>query len=154
MIAPMTPEADIDIERTIEIAAPADIAFQAILEQIGPASEMPDGTPFPMKIEAWPGGRWYRDLGDNAGHLWGHVQVIKPPKLLEIRGPLFMSYPALNFVQCRLTPEGNTTRLQLTHQAIGLIPQDHREGVVEGWDYELKKIRENAERRAGEARPR
>ena len=41
-----------------------------------------------MKIEPWPGGRWYRDLGNNAGHLWGHVQVIKPPTLLEICGPL------------------------------------------------------------------
>ena len=25
-----------------------------------------------MKLEAWPGGRWFRDLGDGNGHLWGH----------------------------------------------------------------------------------
>ncbi len=31
----------------------------------------------PMKLEAWPGGRWFRDLGDGNGHLWGHVQAIK-----------------------------------------------------------------------------
>ena len=49
---------------------------------------------FPMVIEPWPGGRWYRDLGNNAGHLWGHVQVIKPPTLLELCGPMFMSFPA------------------------------------------------------------
>jgi hypothetical protein len=47
----------------------------------------------PMKIEPWPGGRWYRDLGDNDGHLWRHVQAIKQPTLLEIYGPLMMSYP-------------------------------------------------------------
>ncbi|HEX3702577.1 MAG TPA: hypothetical protein VHU82_04550 [Vicinamibacterales bacterium] len=35
-------------------------------------------------LEAWPGGRWFRDLGDNTGHLWGHVQAIKPPTLPEI----------------------------------------------------------------------
>ena len=46
----------------------------------------------PMKLEAWPGGRWYRDLGDGNGHFWGHVQAIKRPTLLEISGPLFMSY--------------------------------------------------------------
>jgi len=43
----------------------------------------------PMKLEAWPGGRWYRDLGDNNGHYWGTVQAIKKPTLLEICGPLF-----------------------------------------------------------------
>jgi hypothetical protein len=37
----------------------------------------------PLKIEPWPGGRWYRDLGDNNGHLWGHVQASKRPRLLE-----------------------------------------------------------------------
>ena len=49
----------------------------------------------PMKIEPWPGGRWYRDLGNDNGHFWGHVQAIKQPTLLEIYGPLFMSYPLL-----------------------------------------------------------
>lgn len=146
MIAPLSQESGIDIERTIEIAAPTSVVFDSILAQLGPASEMPDGTPFPMKIEPWPGGRWFRDLGNDAGHFWGHVQVIKPPTLLEIRGPLFMSYPAINFLQYRLTAEGASTRLKLTHQAIGLIPADHRENVIEGWDHELKKIRESAER--------
>ena len=61
---------------------------------MGPDNETPDGKPMPMKIEPWPGGRWYRDLGDDNGHLWGHVQAIKRPTLLEITGPLFMSYPA------------------------------------------------------------
>ena len=74
----------ISITKEIEIAAPIEIAFEAMLEEIGPDGEMPGGKPFPMVIEPWPGGRWYRDLGDNSGHLWGHVQVIKPPTLLEI----------------------------------------------------------------------
>src|SRR5262245_58065889 len=84
------------VRREIEIAAPVEITFEAVLDQLGPESQMPDGRPFPMKFEAWPGGRWYRDLGNNTGHLWGHVQVIKPPTLLEIWGPLMMSYPAVN----------------------------------------------------------
>jgi hypothetical protein len=70
----------------------------------------------PMKIELWPGGRWYRDLGNNTGHLWAHVQVIKPPKLLELCGPMFMSYPATNHVQYRLVEEAGKTRLTLTHR--------------------------------------
>src|SRR6266481_10184093 len=95
----------INIVKEIEIAAPLEIAFEAMLEEIGPSGEMPGGKPFPMVIEPWPGGRWYRDLGKNSGHLWGHVQVIKPPTLLELSGPMFMSFPALNHVQYRLTSD-------------------------------------------------
>lgn len=138
----------LNILKEIDIAAPIGVAFQAVLEELGPGGEMPDGKPFPMKIEPWPGGRWYRDLGNNSGHLWGHVQVIKPPTLLEISGPMFMSYPATNFVQYRLTVEGSGTRLKIVHRAMGLIPLDHRESVHEGWEHGLKRIRMLAERRA------
>ena len=47
-----------------------------------------------MKLEPWPGGRWFRDLGNDNGHFWGLVQAIKRPTLLEITGPLFMSAPS------------------------------------------------------------
>ncbi len=135
----------LSITRSTLIAAPLEIAFEAALEEMGPEGQMPGGQPFAMKLEPWPGGRWYRDLGPNtvceghAGHLWGHVQVIKPPKLLEIRGPLFMSYPAVNFVRYRFSEENGGTRLEISHQAFGMIPLDHREGVHEGWDYTLER---------------
>ena len=136
-----------DIAREIEISAPIDTAFEAVLEQLGPEGQMPGGHPFPMKIEPWPGGRWYRDLGDNSGHLWGHVQVIKPPTLLEICGPLMMSYPALNHLQYRLTAEGNVTRLAFVHRSLGSILPEHRDGLPKGWQYWLERIRELAERK-------
>ena len=130
----------ITISRDIEIAAPIEIAFEAMLAEIGPDGEMPGGKPFPMVIEQWPGGRWYRDLGDNAGHLWGHVQVIKPPTLLELSGPMFMSFPSVNHVQYRLTAEGDRTRLKFTHRAMGPLPDELRENVSTGWDYGLNRI--------------
>ena len=145
----------LDLTREEHIDAPIETVFEAILDELGPEGQMPGGKPFPMKFEAWPGGRWYRDLGGNAGHLWGHVQVIKPPALLEICGPMFMSYPAINFLQYRLTadPAGaGGTRLKLTHRAMGLIPPDHLEGVGQGWAHGLKRIRELAEGRARAAR--
>ncbi len=148
MIAAMQAEPEINFERTVAIAAPVEIVFETILGQLGPESEMPDGTKFPMVFEAWPGGRWYRDLGNNAGHLWGHVQVIKPPTLIEICGPLFMSYPAINFVRYRIAANGKGAQLKMLHQAMGMIPTEHRENVSMGWDYEIKKIVESAERRA------
>jgi hypothetical protein len=142
----------ISILREIEIAAPLDVAFEAMLEEIGPGGEMPGGKPFPMVIEPWPGGRWYRDLGDNSGHLWGHVQVIKPPTLLELCGPMFMSFPGINHVQYRLTADGDGTRLKFTHRAMGPIPEEVREGVGEGWDYGLRRIVAIAARLKGERR--
>lgn len=129
-----------------EIAAPIDVTFDAVLEQLGPASTTPDGTPMSMRIEPWPGGRWFRDLGDNTGHLWGHVQVIKPPALIELRGPMFMSYPAVNFVQYRLSEQDGGTHLQITHRAFGQIPEEHREGVNKGWDACVETVRQIAGR--------
>ena len=137
------------IQQEVAIAAPIETAWEAILDQLGPKSEMPDGKPFPFVLEAWPGGRMYRDLGRNTGHLWGHVQVIKPPKLLEIWGPMMMSYPAVNHLQYRLTEEGkNTTRLQLTHKAMGLIPDDHRDGMAQGFEFWVQRAKKLAEERA------
>src|SRR5262245_11476371 len=101
------------IRNDIAIGAPIEAAWDVLLDQLGPRSQMPDGTPFPLKLEPWPGGRYFRDLGNNTGHLWAHVQVIKPPKLLELWGPMMMSYPSVNHVQYRLTADGATTRLQL-----------------------------------------
>jgi uncharacterized protein YndB with AHSA1/START domain len=136
----------ISITREIEIAAPIEIAFEALLDEIGPSGQMPDGKPFPMVIEQWPGGRWYRDLGNNSGHLWGHVQVIKPPTLLELCGPMFMSFPGVNHVQYRLTSVGDGTHLKFTHRAMGPIPDEIRANVGSGWEYKVKRIGEIARR--------
>jgi hypothetical protein len=143
-----------EIHKEIEIAATLDIAFQAVLDELGPEGQMPDGKPFPMQIEPWPGGRWFRDLGETGGHkyghLWGHVQVIKAPTLLEICGPMPMSYPAINHLQYRLKAEGGSTRLTFTHKAMGLIIPEHRDGMPEGWEFGLARIRQIAESRQRE----
>jgi uncharacterized protein YndB with AHSA1/START domain len=139
----------LEIVREELIAAPIGIVFETILEQMGPFNEMVDGTPMPMKLEAWPGGRWFRDLGQNTGHLWGHVQAIKAPNLIEIYGPLFMSTPATSNVQYRLVAEGAGTRLQFCHRAIGWILPEHRDGsrINAGWGSILTRIKAKAEQK-------
>jgi len=139
----------LEIARDELIDAPLAVVFETLLEQLGPQmGTMPD-APMPMKLEAWPGGRWFRDLGNGAGHLWGHIQVIKPPTLLEICGPLCMSYPAMNHVQYRLTAEGESTRLAFLHRAIGQLLPGHRDGMPQGWAHGLARLREAAERKHG-----
>jgi hypothetical protein len=142
----------LNLEKNQSVEAPIAIVWESILEELGPAGDHPQGGKMPMVLEAFPGGRWYRDTGNDSGHFWGHVQVIKPPKLLEICGPLFMSYPAISHVAYRLVEEGNGTRLTLTHKAIGLIDPEHAKGVHQGWEYKLSKIVQHAARRVREGK--
>jgi uncharacterized protein YndB with AHSA1/START domain len=143
-----------EIVKEESIAASIEIVFETLLEQLGPFNETPDGTSLAMKIEAWPGGRWYRDLGNDTGHFWGHVQAIKPPALLEICGPLFMSFPAVSNLQYRLKEENGVTRLKFVHRAMGLIPQELVEGsrsADTGWNHMMEGIRKRAESRKSAA---
>jgi activator of Hsp90 ATPase-like protein len=135
----------LNITQEIHVHAPLDVTFAALLEQLGPHNEVIDGTPMPMKIEPWPGGRWYRDLADGNGHFWGHVQAIKRPTLLEISGPLFMSYPVVSNIQYRLTESDGGTLIKFRHAALGLIQADHRKGVSSGWSRIHERVRKQAE---------
>src|ERR1700740_2723355 len=105
----------LNISLETRVRASLETTFAALLEQIGPGNETPEGTPLQMKIEPWPGGRWYRDLGDNNGHFWGTVQAIKRPTLLEITGPLFASYPVVSNVQYRLSEVNGVTLIRFHH---------------------------------------
>jgi uncharacterized protein YndB with AHSA1/START domain len=136
-----------EIVKEEQIAAPVDIVFETILEQMGPLNSTPE-KPMPMKLEAWPGGRWFRDLGNNTGHFWGVVQAIKPPSLLEISGPLFMSTPAVSNIQYRLTEENGVTRLRFVHRAMGWMTDVDR-GVENGWTDLIHRIRAAAASKSG-----
>ena len=143
--APSIENMMLDIKQEMHVSAPLDVTFEALLEQIGRYNERDNNEPMPMKIEPWPGGRWYRDLGDNNGHLWGHVQAIKRPTLLEISGPLFASYPLLSNVQYRLTESDGGTLITFRHTALGFIEEQHKDGVGKGWASILDRIRKRAE---------
>src|SRR5271165_5157717 len=129
------------VSQEIHVNAGVEDTFAALLEQVGPEFDTPEGAKMPMKIEPWPGGRWYRDLGDNNGHFWGHVQAIKRPTLLEMSGPLFMSYPVASNVQYRLSEENGGTLITFHHKAFGLIQEDHRQNVNKGWESINQRVR-------------
>jgi uncharacterized protein YndB with AHSA1/START domain len=135
------------VDLDVDIAAPIEHVFDSLLEELGPRFKTPQNESLNMKLEARPGGRWFRDLGNDQGHFWGNVQVIKRPALLELTGPLFMSYAAVSHLQFKLAPAGEgKTKLTLRHTAIGLIPDDHRKGVATGWTTILERVRTHAER--------
>lgn len=135
----------VNIEREIHVQASLKDTFEALLEQVGSGNENPDGTKMPMVLESWPGGRWYRDLGDGNGHFWAHVQAIKRPTLLEFSGPLFASYPFSSNVQYRLSEESGGTVIKFRHVAFGLVDPQHRAGMNKGWNWILDQVKQRAE---------
>ena len=134
----------LNISEEVHVKASLETTFAALLEQLGPENANEAG-PMPMKLEAWPGGRWYRDLGDGNGHFWANVQAIKRPALIEFCGPLFMSYPVASNVQYRLSEERGGTLIKFNHSAFGWIDDDHRKGVSSGWATIHERVRKAAE---------
>ena len=143
--AQATDNLTLNINQEIHVQASLEATFAAILEEMGPRNLGPDGKPMPMKLEPWPGGRWYRDLGDNQGHFWGSVQAIKRPTLLEITGPLFMSHPVISNVQYRLSEADGGTLIKFQHAAFGPIPEMYRKNVGSGWSRMHEQVRARAE---------
>ena len=135
----------LDIEQQIEVKATPEKAFAAVLHRFGKGNTTPDGQSLELLLEAKPGGRWYRDRGNGIGHLWGFVQVIKPSSLLELSGPMFMSYPATNHVEVKIEPVSGGCRVLLRHRAIGMIDPQHRKGVTGGWNHILSGVKKDCE---------
>ncbi len=138
----------LDITEKIDVKADIGDVFRSLLHRLGEGSTNAQGESMQMHLEQWPGGRWFRDRGNGIGHLWGHVQVIKPPVLLELSGPMFMSYPALNHIEVKLEQQTGGTHLEFRHRAIGFIDPAHRAGVTTGWRHILQSIAEDSAPRA------
>jgi hypothetical protein len=137
-------EMTLDVNQNIEVKAAIGDVFRSVLHRLGEGNTNPKGESMQMILEQWPGGRWFRDRGNGIGHFWGHVQVIKPPTLLEVSGPMFMSYPALNHLEVKLEEIAGGTRVALRHRAIGFIEPAHRENVSKGWQHILNLIAEHS----------
>src|SRR5688572_7892763 len=135
----------LDIEQTVVIKAPAEKVFEGLIHHLCNMGGEPGNPPLKLKLEAKPGGRWYRDLGSDSGHLWGFVQSIKPPSLLEIFGPLMLSHPVAAHMIMRLTPSEGGTRLVFKNEVLGPVPDEFRDGMGEGWGQMLDAMKRDVE---------
>jgi hypothetical protein len=136
----------LSITEETHVNATLEATFEALLEELGRGMTGAEEKPMPMKIEEWPGGRWYRDLGDGNGHLWAHVQAIKRPMLLEFFGPLMLSFAVASNVQYRLSQEQGGTLIRFHHYGVGAIPADVRTAMEGGWHTILERAKQRAER--------
>jgi hypothetical protein len=88
---------------------------------------------------------WYRTLGGDNGHLWGFVQSIKRPTLLEIWGPLFVSTGASSNLMYRLAETDDGTVITFTHTIFGPLPDAFRKNIATGWAALHARVRAVAE---------
>jgi hypothetical protein len=142
----------LDTTQSIDIKADIGDVFRSVLHRLGEGMNRAPGESMQLTLEQWPGGRWFRDRGNGVGHLWGHVQVIKAPVLLELSGPMFMSYPALNHIEVKLEQRPGGTHVDLRHRALGFIDPEHKKGVNAGWKYHLECVAQDCAASAGAQR--
>ena len=133
------------VAEEILVHASLEDTFDSIITQLGRQNETPDGKSMPMKLETHPGGRWYRDLGGDNGHIWAFVQSIKRPVLLEFWGPLFMSTGATSNMQYRLSEVEGGTRIDFKHIVVGPFPEEHRTPLNTGWKAMHARVKRVAE---------
>ena len=58
-----------EINQEIEVLATPEATFRGLIDQLTHLNSGEEGKSMHLKLEEWPGGRWYRDLGDDTGHL-------------------------------------------------------------------------------------
>lgn len=145
-----TPVDTFSLTDTILVRASIEKTFASLLVQMGRQNQTHEGVPMPMVLEAHPGGRWYRALGGDDGHLWGFVQSIKRNSLLEIWGPLFMSTGATSNLQYRLAEGDGGTIITFTHTMFGPFPESVRANMGMGWSALHARVRAAAEEDGGD----
>lgn len=136
----------LNIEQTIEIKAAPEKVFEGLIKHLCDLENEPGKPRVILKLERKPGGRWFRDLGSDTGHLWGFVQSIKPPTLLEIFGPMMLSYPVACHLIVRLAAVPGGTKLVFKNEVFGPIPEDYKDGMAEGWGQMLNAMKADVER--------
>ncbi len=140
VVSPSTDQYRATVQRSIDIDAPPEAIFESVLEDMRTFADE-RGRTMNFQFEAFPGGRWFRDLGNGAGHFWAHVQVIKPPTLIEVYGPLMVSSAAISHVSYRIVAAGDRHRLTITHRLFGDFDPKVPDMVGGGWQQVVDRVR-------------
>jgi hypothetical protein len=135
----------LDITEEIRVAAPLDKAFAALLEELGPANRGQNDVPMPMMLEAWPGGRWFRDLGNGNGTPVGPCTGHQGAGAARDHGA------AVDVLRRRVEravpPQGENggTIITLKHSAFGRFPDGYGAPASQGWKNIFARVRQRVE---------
>ncbi len=140
------------IEQEIIVSAPLETVFAALLDVNGWWGHRMSRQPDMLRLEPVVGGRFWetRDGSDENGILWGMVTSIEPNDHIQFTGHMGMLGAILgNVVLCTIPEEDGTTRVTLSHQFMGDVPDYYLKGFGDGWANNLdwiKKLAETGER--------
>ena len=127
-IAPGIENLSLSITEETHVRAPLAATFAALLEEMGPSNEGHNGTPMPMTLEPWPGGRWFRDLGDK------NYLMLRNHGLLTAAASIADAFAFMYFFEA-------SCMIQVRAQSGGseLIPIPQR--VLDGFPMAANKVR-------------
>jgi uncharacterized protein YndB with AHSA1/START domain/DNA-binding transcriptional ArsR family regulator len=126
----------LEIEQEVAIQAPPERVFDALTAEIGNWwSHSFDDAPKAIVLEPRVGGRFHEVWGAEEGALYATVTRLRRPTELRLAGPMGMERPVQGVIAFVLEPAdgGRTTRLRLSHQALGDLDEETRQQYDTGW---------------------
>jgi uncharacterized protein YndB with AHSA1/START domain len=123
------------IEQELVIAVEPQRAFEALTLQVDAWwAHRFDSLHSTVRLEPHAGGRFYEEFEQKQGSaLYATVTYLDPGKKLGLMGPMGMSGPVLGTISFELEPDTLGTRLKLSHQIMGAVDDDVRQGYTTGW---------------------
>ena len=122
------------IEQEVLVRASRDQVFDALTRDIGKwwAFRIADkGSE--LTLEPRVGGRFFEDLGNGEGALWGTVMYIRRPEKIRLNGPLGISAPVVSNYIYELVEADGGTLLKLSHRIFGDVDAKVEESHRTGW---------------------
>jgi uncharacterized protein YndB with AHSA1/START domain len=123
------------IEQEVVIAAEPERVFEAMTDGVNSwwahGYQSPQST---VHLEPYAGGRFYEDFGPERGSaFYATVTYWDRGKKLRLMGPMGMSGPVVGTMTFDLEPEAGGTRVKLSHQIMGAVDEETRQGYTSGW---------------------
>jgi uncharacterized protein YndB with AHSA1/START domain/DNA-binding transcriptional ArsR family regulator len=120
------------IEQEVQISASPAKVFDSLTGEVGRWWDH-SWAQGEVRMDARPGGRFEERWSETEGALYATVTRVKHGELLAMTGPMGMTGAVQNVMEITLAPEGDGTRLRLTHRALGEIDDETEENYSRGW---------------------
>ena len=111
----------LELERTIN--APIEDVFDVLLDETGPSFESPDGHALSLKLEPFPGGRWYRDLGDGNGHSHVRAAMLGPDITVPVRNGSLLLGTWQQIILVEFDTKSRNRKIHLTAMGEGALKE-------------------------------
>ena len=125
------------LEQEVTIDAPPERVFDALTKDVsswwGEPHMYDEARARDIRLEPVVGGDCYEDWGDGEGAVYATVTLLRRPERLRMSGSMGMSGAVAGVIDIRLSPQGKSTVLRLSHRAVGEVTEETRTGYRNGW---------------------